>query len=1075
MFGPGWTSLVRNRADVMLEQLEERIVLDAYDGSWTDLGGGYWFRYDEMNNDQYWWYSGWMTNDDRMCFDPEDQQWWQSDDAGATWWTVGDAGLGAYADPADTSSFLFDGLLHDVGEDSSGNKIYFQYYELGGAWYSDWSVDSTTNVFAYGYGDGQWYVSTDNWSTWDYLGDAGESSRFLYDGNVHYNAWDYFNYWFDLSAMEGHWDVMPDYDSYRVDELVYDYVSEEWQISYGSGLESFEAVDSSHFYYDNGTYELVQDELWFEFNLSNGESRWTIGDNGLYFNYDYDFGEWYLKSSSFEIEEAQDNPGWIWDIYDGSWYDFSADYSFRIDSDNVLAYFQYNNTAQSHVYDFYLDVNKDQWHEWDGSQYVMFTDPSSDDHTFIYDGNSHYFGMDVDNNQITYTYDGTTRVGHWDIDSTVYEYHYNYDTGQWYESRDDGLTFNSLGDADATSYFVYDGDPHWRSVSGHAYFTYDRVNQTGTWDYDYYGGTNFSMEHDFVAGTWTLNGSPFEAFDSSHYYYDGAWYDMGNDVEYRFDFDAVLTGGSGGEGHWLVSEALDLVYDYAGTTWHVNADGASVEAVVGAGTTIDYVDTIIAGGWFEASDGTWLNYNSAWPEVFWWHDSMSGSEWYSYEIEPGQWWLTTDAGATWSTFGSADESAWWLYDGHSHITGLSDSGHYISYIYDGSRYGYWTFNGHPSKLQFAYDYETGEWWRHDDSNGWLRFVGIGDESWFVFDGHEHTLWDRIDYTYFDDINDSSWQLGNASFSYTYGDNYWSMIHRTFDDYRDDELYPILTSNGYVENLFDGNWHEYDTDKWIKVDHDLGRIYWWAQNGSDINYFYYDTTPYSSMWYQDVAGQWEPFGSMNESAYFMFDGDSHETIGIDGITYQYDGSRYGYWSYYGDVTWAYDYNLGQWWHRDVSAGDWHVASATGVESYFIHDGYEHSHLEDIMNGEVIYEYSYTYHGGYYTVGSGGEVPIWFGFADYQWWWEDGSSGWHKIGPATSSFWLFQYENQVALDAQCYVTVMDSNSNSIFFQDANGDPWHYYLSVWWEWTGSDWDDQFGIHYGRYDGGGSWTFTS
>lgn len=990
-----------SRCDLLLEQLEERIVLDAapWDGVWNNLGDGYWFRYDALTNDQFWWYDSFFDVNSWMRFDPEAQQWALTEDSGATWTGIGDAG-GWYADvtsPADT--FWFDGEQHFIKETEHGDDVYFEFQDdMTALWTLD--DEGTLYDFEYDYTTGQWWFIENPWNSIAF-GDPGAGDEFVFDGDWHFNVAWRTDYYFDTEDFTGVWNVYwSDYDEGPSHTLIYEYYTGQWELLDHEHLEStyITAVDGASFVYNGECHEiepnayvlwdyyfddsLYEWDFYYEWSATDLDGLFGPGPRdigmdfpdsigGYYYSTEGEAGVWYedLFARGGEHYLPFDDVSWdFWlDIKDGSWVELgTSDYWFRFDHETGWLEYWYDNTATGYEYWFGYDVAEHQWYENVGGTWHAFGDASGSMVGFVYspDGNSNYFydgkvhavGDGIEG-EILYTYDGT--YGWWWTIGGDYTYCFDYDADRWWKSDDGGDTWYDLIDPGYDGYFMWSGHEQelpWHEVYD---FQFDPSTNLGIYDQEY---TDFRF--DFVNGTWEYDPDGWYSFDypedGAYFIYDGLMYDLQDGVEYRFDESST-------EGNWIFPGNLTVTYDYYDDLWHAN----DADFVPDSGGPLtdpsDVWGRIAAGEWFQLTSGdfidSWFRVDTVDPGVYWYYQDGAGAGdehyfWYGdYNGLNNQWWWKPDGyngSSLWVPFGSYDEVREFVFDGRYHDYGDTDGYFHLEYDPTYGPVGYWDVSG--TNNQFAYEYDTGQWWRSIDGGPWETMGSVDEYSWFIYDGDYYDLPTGFEYHYHVNENQGFWYQESSywyffydigydgvEFAYDYNDGTWSIWEYPLYDRDEDtwaswaDAYTQFGDAGLTSLLLDGNWHTYENGEQIMVDGINGMIYWDAGSGHSFSFDVAD-----GQWYRENGSSWDAFGSRSETPYFLFDGDVHtdRSIYIDNISYQFDGT-YGIWSVDGVDTWAYHYDTGEWWRYDADydsgAGRWTMFGGEDQYSWFVFDG------------------------------------------------------------------------------------------------------------------------------------------
>ncbi len=293
MFARSTTRNIGLEADLMLERLEERIVLDG-DVTWDPAADpdGVWHGVDTDGWDYYWYED---AGGDEYYFRYDDTgQWWK--DSNDMWEGYPADDWDKFGDPSADSDFVYDGRWHDTGGG------YWYAYNLVDQGYGYWWYDNsgTTYFCAYGYENGDWW--------WDQSGDA--------DG--------------DGKVGEGDWLELIDYDA--SDDFIYD---GKWHKMGGGYWYAFNLMEQGYGYwwYDNsGTvyycaYGYEHGDWWWD------ESQDQDGDG------DPNDAAW------LEFIRASDEPASEDFIYDGNWHFVhtpAGEMRYKFDAEYVGGYWDYS-------------------------------------------------------------------------------------------------------------------------------------------------------------------------------------------------------------------------------------------------------------------------------------------------------------------------------------------------------------------------------------------------------------------------------------------------------------------------------------------------------------------------------------------------------------------------------------------------------------------------------------------------------------------------------------------------------------------------------------------------------------
>ncbi len=1106
---------------LLFECLEERVVLDAapWDGAWNDLGDGYWFQYDAASNDQFWWHGGTYDDYTWLRFDPETQQWSQTTDSGATWTDLGDPGA-PYADvtePAET--FIFDGSSHVLYNTAEAGTVSFEY---DGSRYGYWELGNYSYEFAYDYTTGAWWLIQNPW-LWIPFTDAGASSEFLFDGDLHHDVALFTSYEFDLDNLEGVWYVgeqldLPDY------EVMLDYTTGRWSFyDYTAATgDTIAGIDGTNFVYNGEwnevepgvyfawdyTYDSGTDIFYYDFSWSNVNHRLTfdtagggedpIVDERLKWGYSYNEltreAFIYYDTVMYELAFDQVSPDWWLSVYDGSWYEFiDTDKWFRFDPDQGWVEWWYHNSDTDYDYWFSYDLTDNQWYERIAADtYRPVGDASGGNHLesgdqapYYYDGYTHAVGLDDTGRSIYYRYDGF--YAYWITLTGSVQYAYDYAADQWYQSDDTGNTWYTLESPGYNGYFMFSGTEHDIPQGGEFPFVYDAAAHVGEYS-DY--GHGFVFQYDYRNGGWEWNprGEFLELIsplDSGQFVFDGQTYALENGLTYYFNNTTRI-----GESSWIFEGGLTISYNNYLYNWFANEDAfVQDDGQVPSGNPNDVVSDIMAGNWYRITEGdfsnAWFSVDMTYSGIYWWYNN-SGTEhyfWYGSYGAIDQWWIDADGygGAdAWTTFGSWGEESDFIYDGRTHII---ENG--VSFRLDltdpGSPpgEGYYDFtDAFEQPVTFAYDYQW-EQWRMDegaDGIGWTDFGSPGELSWFAYDGNVYELPSGWEYDYDSDSGTGHWSMSveaeaaglydGVHFTYDYSSGQWTLYDWLTDAFIE------IGDTGVVSTLLSGQSHEYETGEFMRADGLAGRIYWWTATDS----FYFDVT--DGRWYQERGSSWEAFGSQGETPIFLFDGDVHTNRSAyeDNISFRLDAGRYGMWNVEGIDLWAYDYVTGQWWRFDASESEWLGFDGPDALSWFIFDGNEWTFGEDGYS-DMYRNLWYDYDEGLFHNQiryNGGWINFAYDVDGHQWHHYNIRGGLNPFGPSHASFDLTDIRQELEPGYGVGVELVTEHGNA--YWSYNGDDQFAYNEAadsWYEWD-SGWMSNGGV-YGFYAGiGAYWGLT-
>ncbi len=213
--------------EIIMEQLEERIVLDGEVSGWTQDADGVWHATDDDSLDYYWYSPDGAedgVNDYYFRHDSDSGQWERDSDTlvSEDWnddtWVL-------FGDPDDDSAFVYDGRWHNMGDG------YWFAYNLGGQGYGYWWSMNDGNEYycAYGYlTGGDWWWDANGYyigGGWELLNGAFDSDDFYYDGHWHEMTDIADDLWYRFDDGNAYWWYT--YDG-AVYEYSYDYSDGQW-------------------------------------------------------------------------------------------------------------------------------------------------------------------------------------------------------------------------------------------------------------------------------------------------------------------------------------------------------------------------------------------------------------------------------------------------------------------------------------------------------------------------------------------------------------------------------------------------------------------------------------------------------------------------------------------------------------------------------------------------------------------------------------------------------------------------------------------------------------------------------
>ncbi len=410
---------VRNNAEMVMELLEERIVLDGdmMDGNVHDLGDGTTYQY-HSSGDWGEWVIGAGTE---LGYEYGTGNWWIMEDS--TWseldTTVPDSTLfynGAWMDLYNGQWFMLEADRYGYfWSDQTGYEAYFCYDYTDEQWWHDENG----------------YYEADGWSL---FGDEGTADNFIYDGiwyQLDAHTWFIFQenqhgrWWTDLSGS-------PSYLSYDYDNELWfidsdgDWQTEDWEVFGRDGA-------SSDFVYD-GEWYLLDDGRWLRYDAAEDAGYFWFDDGSAvsYFKYDYDTGQWHEDADTdwttddwIDIGDTGADPVFILgDDWDYS-YDDTVKTGYWESSDGTQVSFEYDRgRAQIWIDDTHWELFQ-QWYK------DLYGDTKFNDweHTYYDSGDPDYRNFTVRSTLETGVSFGSGEHYEWTDYYTVYVTGSSYTAG----------------------------------------------------------------------------------------------------------------------------------------------------------------------------------------------------------------------------------------------------------------------------------------------------------------------------------------------------------------------------------------------------------------------------------------------------------------------------------------------------------------------------------------------------------------------------------------------------------------------------------------------------------------------
>ncbi len=328
-------------------------------------------------------------------------------------------------------------------------------------------------------------------------------------------------------------------------------------------------------------------------------------------------------------------------------------------------------------------------------------------------------------------------------------------------------------------------------------------------------------------------------------------------------------------------------------------------------------------------------------EYYLWSQPSTHTYFQQYKADYS-WKVSTDASSNFNYLGKLGDLSTLLFDGSFHK--FTDNNY--SYEFWASGTGVWQ-NASLNLNQFAYDYNSGQWWNQGNWGGWQTLGSTGLSTAFMGDSASHSLGNNWSYLF--DGTYAYWKnagmnLNQFAYNYTTGNWYdqgqwggWA------------SLGPSALSASFVG---DGAWHTFDSNWGYMY---AGTYGYWKNAGMNLSQFAYSYT--TGQWYdQGQWGGWASLGPLHLSASFMGDTNYHALDNTWSYAY---GSGSGYWKDGSTLRFAYEYTKGQW--SDTSAYNYSslgtiwspIGGAIGRQAAaFIGDG--SSHPTGVTNWDYYYD-------------------------------------------------------------------------------------------------------------------------
>ena len=935
-------------ADLVLEQLEERIVLD---GDWQPVDG---FDYQQVDDVSYFRQPDGEGGFDAMFkFDQTNDvdQWYEHNGhsdtaAGTDWYAIGAAGVLHQSDGS-----LMNGDVHVIAD-----GLTYQYDSVENR--SQW--DSTfMGEFAYDYDDTMYYQKTGPEST-DWTA-TGEVSPIFYAYSATPNDWDLANDWeyrhntswnqsfwshsngaggydalFALDDGTGQWLEHNGYSPYY-------YGSGKWYaVTDPAGLGTNEGLLSGD------SYDLG-DGITYQFDIGENRSYWTSTFMGQ-FAYDYDDTMYYQKTGPEASDwGATGEVSPIFYVYGSTpndW-DLANDWEYRYNTTWNQSFWYHSNGAGGYDALFALNDATGQWLEHNGYSanyygsgkwYAVADSAVLGDNVGLLSGDSHNLG-----DGITYQFDIGENRSYW-TSTFLGEFAYDYDDTMYYQKTGpEASDWGATGEV-SPIFYAYSSTPNdWDLANDWEY------RHNTSWNQSFWSHSNGAGGYDALFALNDATGQWFEHNGYSPYYYgSGKWYavtdpgelgdnvgllsgdshNLGDGITYQFDIGENRS-------YWTSTFLGEFAYDYDDTMYYQKTGPESTDwTATGEVSPIFYAYGSTPNDWDLANDWEY-RHNTSWNQSFWSHSNGAGGydalfalndatgQWlehngYSpYYYGSGKWYAVADPAVLGDNVG--------LLSGDSH--NLGDG---ITYQFDiGENRSYWTstFMG-----QFAYDYDDTMYYQKTgpEASDW----GATGEVSPIFYAYSSTPndWDLAnnwEYRHNTSWNQSFWSHSNGAGGY---DALFAL---------NDATGQWLEHNGYSPYYYgSGKWYAV-ADPAVLGDN-VGLLSGESHNLGDGITYQFDIGENRSYWTSTFMGQF---------AYDYDDGLYYQKTGLESTNWTTTGEMSPIWYTYGSTpndwdlanNWEYrhntNWNQSFWFHSNGAGGyDALFALDDATGQWLEHDGY-----------------------------------------------------------------------------------------------------------------------------------------
>ncbi len=362
----------------------------------------------------------------------------------------------------------------------------------------------------------------------------------------------------------------------------------------------------------------------------------------------------------------------------------------------------------------------------------------------LFDGSFHQF---TDNN---YSYEyWASGTGVWQNESlNLNQFAYDYNSGQWYDQGNWG-GWAELGSEGLSTAFMGGGGSTWMTLGDNWSYLFDgtygiwknaNINNVSQYAYNYANGNWYDQGN---WGGWAALGNPKL---SASFLGDTTSHTLGGNWSYVFD---------GTYGLWNRGSLNQYAYNYTTGNWYDQGNWGGWAGLGNPNLSASFMGDggshWLSGAWTYRFDGTY---------GYWNNGSLNQ---YAYDYSTGNWYSQGNWGG-WGSLGPGALSASFMGDGGSHWLSAA-----WSYLFDGA-YGYWN-NG--SRNQYAYNYTGGNWYDQGLWGGWatlgnpnLSASFLGDTTWHVFDSTWSYMYDGT-FGYWKNAS-----MGLSQFAYDYNSGQW---------------------------------------------------------------------------------------------------------------------------------------------------------------------------------------------------------------------------------------------------------------------------------------------------------------